>query len=294
MESKLQEAVKGEDWYSAHQIYLALAQKYYRFGRKKDMIGILVDGIVVLSRAKQSNSVVQLVDKLVEYSTPNDFDDFNFCIDKIFESLWDLDQSLSLKVASVILEKNRKVAKGLYSSALKVGCEEAGRYLLFMEEMPATFGDSFLIRENESFFRLVVRSLISKDFKLAGEAIKLKLSQTNGIKKPIDDPSATLASFTTITLDEYLNAAQILFMTCQRKCEKGIYVGLIEQNSWITKIVPDDWLKSLERVYWPSPPSRPSQPGGIPPLNQFAQMFQNLFPPPQQSQQPRPRADDLD
>ena len=292
MEAKLQEAVRGEDWYSAHQIYLALAQKYHRSGKRKDMIGILCDGIESLARAKQTNSVVQLVDKLIEYTSPSDLDDFGHYTGKIFDALWDLDQPLTLKVANSLLEKNRKVAQDLYSSALKVGCEEAARYLLFIEEVPTSLADSFLIREDGSFFRLIVRCLISKDFKLAGEVIKLKLNQLETNKKPFDDPSGTLASFTTFTLDEYLNLAQLLFVTCQRRCEKGVYVGLIEQNPWVLNVVPDDWLRALEKVYWPPTQSRPGASPGVPPLNQFAQMFQNLFPPPQQS--PRSRTDDLD
>jgi hypothetical protein len=291
MESKLQDAVRGEDWYSAHQIYLALAQKHHRANRKKELMKTLGEGIQVLSKVKQNNSVIQLADKFVEYSSTCEYDDFCLFIEDVYEALWELDQEFCLKFGNSLLEKNRLTCNKLYSGAQKVGSEEAGRYLLFLEELPSSLHDSFLIMEDDCFLRLVVRCLVSKDFKLAGEVIKAKLNSIGTNKKPIDDPSGTLASFTAITPNAFLDLAQLLFMTCQRKCEKGLYVGLIEQNSWATKIIPDDWLRCLERVYWPPAPSRPS---ASPPMNQFAQMFQNLFPQPSPSQPPRPQADDLD
>jgi hypothetical protein len=245
MESKLQDAVKGEDWYSAHQIYSALAQKHHRANRKKDLLKTLSEGIQVLSKAKQENSVIQLADKFVEYFSTCEYDDFCTYIEEVYEALWELDEEFCLKFGNSLLGKNRLTCDKLFAAAQKVGSEEAGRYLLFLDAVPSSLCDSFLITEDDCFLRLVVRCLISRDFKLAGEVIKAKLNSINANKKPIDDPSGTLASFTAITPNEFLDFAQLLFMTCQRKSEKGLYVGLLEQNTWATRIIPDDWSGSI-------------------------------------------------
>lgn len=67
MEAKLRDALGSKDYYSAHQIYLALAQRHSRAKRYEEAKQVLVSGVKEMASAGgQGRSASDLADKLVD------------------------------------------------------------------------------------------------------------------------------------------------------------------------------------------------------------------------------------
>lgn len=264
MDSKLQDAVEREDWYSAHQIFLALAQKHQRGKRQSELVDVLIEGTITLAKAKQVNSTEQLADKLVA-----SLNEVNDRLVAVFQALWEMQPSSAVSFGNALVDKIPSSAGFMCRAASTVGCEEAGRYALLAKDLDLIkkLGEGW---SEDAWCRLVARCLISKNFQAASILISSKLSHLAG-RKTIDDPSGTLPSFTAITEVPVVNFCQILFMICQRRCEKSMLHDLLKEHN-NNVMLPEDWIKALERTYWPPVVNAP-------PVNPLAQMMQNLMRP---------------
>ena len=269
MDKKLKEAVDKEDWYSAHQIYLALAQKHQRGKRQCELMQVLTEGTINLARANQVNSTVQLAEKLVEAVNEADAKEW---LPEVFKALHEMEPSSAITFGNALVEKLPNVASALCKSAMYSGCEEAGRYALLSKEqgLVKTLGEEY---PEDAWARLVVRCLISKNFQAASMLISLKISGLEG-RKTIDDPSGTLPYFTAITDKSVVNFCELLFIACQRKCDKGMLHDLLREFKEEAKMIPEDWIKALEKAYWTPVQTQEA------PMNPLAQMMQNFMRPP--------------
>lgn len=264
MDFKLKDAIEKEDWYSAHQIYLALAQKHQRGKRQAELTQVLVEGTITLARARQVNSANQLAEKLIECIVPGEDER----LADVFLALWQMEASSAIAFGNGAAENVPSCAAVLCRAAMTAGCEEAGRYALLAKDsgLMKALGD---VWPEDAWCRLVVRCLISKNFMAVSILISSKLSNSES-RKTIDDPSGTLPAFTAMTEAPMLNFCELLFMVCQRKCDKGVFLDLLREYAGVASAVPDSWMRILEKTYWPPTASAA-------PVNPFAQMMQNLM-----------------
>ena len=93
MEAQIDEALKGGDFYSAHQIILSVSQRKLKAKKIKDAKQVLIAGATKLADAKQLMSTLDVANKLLDIITEDASwkeDDYK-CLCDIAHRIWTMD-----------------------------------------------------------------------------------------------------------------------------------------------------------------------------------------------------------
>ena len=66
MEAQIDEALKGEDFYSAHQLILSVSQRKLKAQKSKDAKHVLITGAAKLADVRQLMSTFDIANKLLD------------------------------------------------------------------------------------------------------------------------------------------------------------------------------------------------------------------------------------
>ncbi len=312
MEAKLNEAINSQDWYSAHQLLISLAQRHQRARRYAESCRLLSGGLVSMCPDEKTwpplATVVDVAEKYVEvFMDGNDHKD-----DADNEALAVL--KVVLKAGSMTVDEDEKhaVAWISLSSRLISVCPslcDPFFSVLISTDCPLSWKLGWCVQhmaqrkevweqvigsasmDGHAVTVAVIQLLAVKAFGSASALLKsvlTKLKESGDVNFTyIDDTTGSLPSFLSFIGSQdnglnCLNAAQMLFMVCQRRSPaKGLFTQIRDKFKFDEEL--SSLIDVLVRVYSPQPKANPNN------MNPLASMFQNMFMAPSPSQAPTKR-----
>lgn len=308
MEAKLNEAISAQDWYSAHQLLLSLAQRHQRARRFSQSKKLLASGLKDMCPVGNEKAwpplatTIDIAEKYVEVyeATPVDESleiEESCVVFSVILAACDADKEADEKhtgvwadVSGKLAAKNPSLVDPFYdillSSTVPLDWKTswAVEHLSGQKEAWSSMAES-ITRNNLPCDALVCTTvmhlLAQKAFGSASTFLKTILSQLKEQKNgqitftPIDDATGNLPSFLCF-LDSsteqvsLLNAAQLFFLLAQRKSPAKSHFNALRERFKLNEEL-SQLSDLLSRVYSPQP-KRAQEP-----MNPLASMFQNMF-----------------
>lgn len=281
MEAQIDEALKGGDFYSAHQIILSVSQRKLKAQKIKDAKQVLITGATKLADAKQLMSTLDIANRLLNIVTEDASwkeDDYK-CLCDMAHRIWTMDHEAAGHFVDSVVKQAENSAKFLTSFTQALIEDPLSKWEDFvnfavLSGEPSLFSSENLV--NKATFStdipfLIIQLLNGKNF-AASTPLLSHLSP--GQEVGVEDAAGSLPQALRNS-DELSNLVQLLFVMAQRKgAPKSMFLEIKQHYAKILQDSPEltTLLTVFELVFWPSAvPKRQAQ------VNPMASMLQNLL-----------------